>query len=315
MALFSPQLTKYMLKKIKKYFQSNNFSLSNFIIVFLAITTLLLGVFILFGLLLSISNDYHFLGKGKTLLDKTAQVGDFIGGFVGSLWSLTGVLLFYLALKLQRKEFKAQRKELKLQRKEIKNQKKEYTINRITNIIYRQQELLEKKQQNLNFTLESRNINQIGFSAQDMIINFSFTCLPIGLEVKNYSPNKIKELNILLKYVLDTHTKAHFNEIVKSILLCTQLINSKEKKKNSNIKKNVLEEEDEKQLLTLMSYNFDFQNLIKYLKAFKNIFEKQIERVRNNPKAAQSALEYDENQVKRIDLTLKMIDNILKQIN
>jgi len=31
------------------------------------------------------------------------QFGDFIGGFIGSLFSLAGVILFYVALKEQRK--------------------------------------------------------------------------------------------------------------------------------------------------------------------------------------------------------------------
>lgn len=34
----------------------------------------------------------------------TGQVGDFIGGVAGSLWAFAGVLLFYIALRLQRRE-------------------------------------------------------------------------------------------------------------------------------------------------------------------------------------------------------------------
>src|SRR5690554_2498854 len=45
--------------------------------------------------------------------DKVGQFGDFIGGIVGSIWALSGVILFYVALSLQRKEFQLQRQELR----------------------------------------------------------------------------------------------------------------------------------------------------------------------------------------------------------
>lgn len=56
---------------------------------------------------------------------KFGQFGDFIGGVVGSLWAFTGVLLFYFALQLQRKEIQLQREDLQLTREEIKGQKEE----------------------------------------------------------------------------------------------------------------------------------------------------------------------------------------------
>lgn len=34
----------------------------------------------------------------------SGQVGDFVGGVAGTLWALTGVLIFYLALRLQKRE-------------------------------------------------------------------------------------------------------------------------------------------------------------------------------------------------------------------
>ncbi len=65
---------------------------------------------------------------GSEAMDSTGQIGDFFGGIFGSIWSLVGVLLFYIALRYQRKEFA-------LQREEFKNQKIEFQLNRISTSI------------------------------------------------------------------------------------------------------------------------------------------------------------------------------------
>lgn len=41
--------------------------------------------------------------------DKFGLFGDFVGGVIGSIWALAGVILFYVALTEQRKEFKETR--------------------------------------------------------------------------------------------------------------------------------------------------------------------------------------------------------------
>lgn len=75
--------------------------------------------FIAFGFfLISISivfffSNEHLSLNGVLKSDKVGQFGDFIGGIVGSVWALSGVILFYVALSLQRKEFALQRQELK----------------------------------------------------------------------------------------------------------------------------------------------------------------------------------------------------------
>lgn len=72
--------------------------------------------------------------------DKVGQFGDFIGGIVGSIWALSGVILFYVALSLQRKEFQLQRQELRETRNifeqqatQMKNQQKESTFFNLLN--------------------------------------------------------------------------------------------------------------------------------------------------------------------------------------
>lgn len=81
----------------------------------------LTSVWIILGGLLSIIiaiifflwNDFSFNQNYQIRADKVGQFGDFVGGIVGSIWALAGVILFYVALSLQRKEFRLQRQELK----------------------------------------------------------------------------------------------------------------------------------------------------------------------------------------------------------
>ncbi len=45
-------------------------------------------------------------------LGSRSSIGEFFGGTVGTIWTLAGIILFYLALIYQRRELELQRKEL-----------------------------------------------------------------------------------------------------------------------------------------------------------------------------------------------------------
>ena len=94
-------------EKQKKEFSFRTFSLNTIWIVFS-----FSGLAIIAYFLYQLNTEYTFSHKSENAIDlaKTAQVGDFIGGLVGSLWAFAGVILFYLALKLQNKEFVENRK-------------------------------------------------------------------------------------------------------------------------------------------------------------------------------------------------------------
>ena len=107
-------------------------TITGWILVFLGVTVLVTGTF-----MFSSSENLFQWPKG----DKVGQLGDFIGGFVGSLWTLAGVLFFYAALQDQRKATKAtqdavlqqqkalekQVEQLILQQEELKLQREELT--------------------------------------------------------------------------------------------------------------------------------------------------------------------------------------------
>lgn len=70
----------------------------------------------------NLTNDFN--------TDKISGFGDFIGGIIGSLWSLAGVILFYVALTEQRIDIKINRDALNAQVKALNQQIKEFELQR-----------------------------------------------------------------------------------------------------------------------------------------------------------------------------------------
>lgn len=94
----------------------------------------LIMVWVGFVIVLIATFIYFFEFTFKFFSPRFGQYGEFLGGSVGSIWSLAGVILFYDSLRNQRQELKMQRHELQLQRHEIIEQ---------TEQIKRQNETLE----------------------------------------------------------------------------------------------------------------------------------------------------------------------------
>jgi hypothetical protein len=109
--------------------------------------------------------------------DKIGQLGDFFGGVIGSIWTLAGVILFYVALNKQVEalddqkrstivaidSLKVQSKELQLQRTELQETRKEFLMNRTTNVVYHQLERFEKSLKDL--TIHSYGLEYKGSEA------------------------------------------------------------------------------------------------------------------------------------------------------
>ncbi|MFS4473635.1 putative phage abortive infection protein [Chryseobacterium sp. T20] len=117
------------------------------------------------------------------------QFGDFIGGFIGSLFSLAGVILFYVALKEQRKDININQQNLGLQTDaleqqviEFKNQKEELIE---TRKVYEEQTKLIMEQTNL-YKLQNREMKeQSGIAKAQQFDTSFFSYLSIFNELKN----------------------------------------------------------------------------------------------------------------------------------
>ena len=107
------------------------------LLIILSFSLITAGGIILTVFLLKLSGSYSLKGA-NVLLQETGQVGDFIGGLIGSLWTLASVFLFYLAIRLQSKELKNQINEIGIQNRTLESQYHEFHINRLTQIIYSQ---------------------------------------------------------------------------------------------------------------------------------------------------------------------------------
>ena len=128
----------------------------------LAMGAAAVGAIILVGFLASLAFQFDVALKGGIKLEETGQVGDFIGGIVGSFWALAGVLLFYSALNLQRQEFDLQRRELKSQRQEI-------AVTRITDTIYRQLEIVDSAERKLSLNFDPRASRQVTLDGKELL--------------------------------------------------------------------------------------------------------------------------------------------------
>ena len=85
--------------------------------------------------------------------EKLGQFGDFIGGVIGSLFSLAGVILFYVALKEQRRDININQENLKLQTTALNHQVEEFREQKEelieTRKVYEEQTTLIREQTNL----------------------------------------------------------------------------------------------------------------------------------------------------------------------
>ena len=105
--------------------------------------------------------------------EKFSQFGDFIGGIIGSIWSLAGVILFYVALTEQKKDIQINRQTLETQVEALQQQIKEFELQRIeleeTRKVFIEQSITLKNQrfENTFFQLLSLHheiIDKLNFS-------------------------------------------------------------------------------------------------------------------------------------------------------
>lgn len=89
-------------------------------LVRIAVTFSIAGFLIFLVGVLLFKNGETFDFSLKVNSNKFGDLGSFISGAVGTLWTLVSVILFYITLQLQRKELSLQRDELELTREELK---------------------------------------------------------------------------------------------------------------------------------------------------------------------------------------------------
>jgi hypothetical protein len=101
--------------------------------------------------------DYSLTIKSN----KFSEFGSFISGSVGVIWSFVSVLLFYLALRLQRKDLNMQRIELEGQRKQMEKQNETLSLQQFENTFFQLLNVHNSMVQSIDF-LEYTQIHYEG---------------------------------------------------------------------------------------------------------------------------------------------------------
>lgn len=117
------------------------------------------------------------------------QFGDFIGGFIGSLFSLAGVILFYVALKEQRKDISINQKNIELQTSALEQQVKEFQAQKTeleeTRKVYEEQTILIREQTNLYRQQNKELKEQSNISKNQQFDSSFFSYLNLLNEYRN----------------------------------------------------------------------------------------------------------------------------------
>lgn len=141
----------------------------------------IVGIGALFGLicLIIFLSRYSFGWGANVDAESTSHVVTAINGIITPLWSLASVVLFYVALKVQRADFNSQLEELKSTRQE-------FHINRLTNILYNQLERIQK-----NIDEYDQSPGRLGF---ENLIDFSakMEMIPETEYVKEKFPERLE---------------------------------------------------------------------------------------------------------------------------
>jgi hypothetical protein len=80
---------------------------------YVAFSLITIGTLIIIWLFAALYIEGWWFWGGDIVFDKTGQIGDFIGGVVGTIFSLAGFVFLYLTLKEQRTSFRKERFEAK----------------------------------------------------------------------------------------------------------------------------------------------------------------------------------------------------------
>ncbi len=98
--------------------------------------------------------------------EKLDHFGSFIAGVVGTIWSLASIILFYVTLKEQRRDFETNQKAVELQVKALEQQIAEFELQRKeleeTRLVFQEQTVTQKIQRSENTFFQLLNFhNQI----------------------------------------------------------------------------------------------------------------------------------------------------------
>lgn len=169
-----------------------------------------IGFILFFGGILLFSWDENFNLSTSLNTSKFSGFGDFIGGTIGSIWSLAGVILFYVALTEQREDIKINREALKAQVTALNQQIKEFELQRFE--LEETRKVFEEQGETLKVQRFENTFFQLVQLHHEIIEKLSFDRRDI-----NYGYSEIEKREIISKGVQDL-----LNKIVQSNRIAKQ---------------------------------------------------------------------------------------------
>lgn len=137
----------YILTTIRKY------GLTGILLLIMSIISIFIGLYIVLQFCSTLSTSFSIAKNANQIDTKATQlVADYMSGVVGTVWSFAGVILFFLALRLQSKE-------LNLQLQELKDTREVFTTQQFENTFFNLLKTQNDIRQGIDFQVDNYNKN------------------------------------------------------------------------------------------------------------------------------------------------------------
>jgi hypothetical protein len=188
-----------------------------------------IGLIIFFlGIIVFIYRE-DIIFNSKINSEKVAQFGDFIGGIVGSLWSLAGVILFYVALTEQRKDIKINKDTLKAQLEALNQQIAEFELQRVE--LSETRKVFKEQSETLKIQRFENTFFQLLSLHHELVdkLNFDFSNPKQSLEKREVLSRAFNDLKLKLLRANQSRTLGDFGTYNYSLKLPENIEVSKER--------------------------------------------------------------------------------------
>lgn len=190
----------FLLRSFRKY------GLTGILLLIISIFSIFIGLYIVFQFCSTLSTSFSIAKEANQIDKETTQLAaEYMSGVVGTIWSFAGVILFFLALRLQSKELSLQLQELKDTRNVFTTQQFESTF---FNLLKTQNDIRQ------GIVYQVDNYNEQGMKDNPTIYNSqtAFT------EIKKFMFKVRENLNKNVKKVEDFLTGEHSELEIKEYI-------------------------------------------------------------------------------------------------
>ena len=141
----------YILHELLKIYRK--YGLFGIVLLIISVVSIFTGIYMSYVFISKISTSIRLIEHGEQFDQQlTGVIGDFIGGVISTVFSFAGVILFFLALRLQSKE-------LNLQLEEMKSTRNVFQIQQFENTFFN----LLKTQNDIKQSIELKDVTFNGF--------------------------------------------------------------------------------------------------------------------------------------------------------